>query len=63
MPSFWRIVNKVLQNAGIIIEVLDARMEEDLIGDFGTAYKDLFVYGAKVKDINRHQAAAGFWKF
>ncbi|MCR4324176.1 MAG: hypothetical protein NUV69_00605 [Candidatus Curtissbacteria bacterium] len=44
-------------------KVLDARMEEDLIGDFGTAYKDLFVYGAKVKDINRHQAALGFWKF
>lgn len=44
-------------------KVLDARMEEDLIGDFGTAYKDLFVYGAKVKDINRHQAALAFWKF
>jgi hypothetical protein len=44
-------------------KVLDARMEEDLIGDFGTAYKDLFVYGGKVKDINRHQAAEGFWKF
>lgn len=44
-------------------KVLDARMEEDLIGDFGTAYKDLFVYGAKVKDIARHQAAVGFWKF
>lgn len=44
-------------------KVLDARMEEDLIGDFGTAYKDLFVYGAKVKDINRHQAVEGFWKF
>ena len=44
-------------------KVLDARMEEYLIGDFGTAYKDLFVYGAKVKDINRHQAAEGFWKF
>lgn len=44
-------------------KVLDARMEEDLIGDFGTAYKDLFVYGAKVKDMNRHQAAEGFWKF
>jgi len=44
-------------------KVLDARMEEDLIGDFGTAYKDLFVYGAKVKDINRHQAAEGYWKF
>ena len=44
-------------------KVLDARMEEDLIGDFGTAYKDLFVYGGKVKDINRHQAAEGYWKF
>lgn len=44
-------------------KVLDARMEEDLIGDFGTAYKDLFVYGAKVKDINRHQAAEIFATF
>jgi len=41
-------------------KVLDARMEEDIIGDFGTAYKDLFVYGAKVKDIMRHQAAELF---
>jgi hypothetical protein len=44
-------------------KVLDARMEEDLIGDFGTAYKDLFVYGAKVKDARRNMAALGFWKF
>lgn len=44
-------------------KVLDARMEEDLIGDFGTAYKDLFVYGAKVKDIMRHQAAEIFATF
>lgn len=44
-------------------KVLDARMEEDLIGDFGTAYKDLFVYGAKVKDIMRHQAAELFATF
>lgn len=44
-------------------KVLDARMEEDLIGDFGTAYKDLFVYGAKVKDIARHQAAELFATF
>lgn len=44
-------------------KVLDARIEEDLIGDFGTAYKDLFVYGSKVKDISRHMAAEGFWKF
>lgn len=44
-------------------KVLDARMEEDLIGDFGTAYKDLFVYGGKVKDIMRHQATELFAKF
>lgn len=44
-------------------KVLEARMEEDLIGDFGTAYKDLFVYGAKVKDINRHQAVEIFATF
>jgi hypothetical protein len=44
-------------------KVLTARMEEDLPGDFGTAYKDLFVYGAKVKDINRNQAVEIFAKF
>lgn len=44
-------------------KVLDARMEEDIIGDFGTAYKDLFVYGAKTKDIMRHQAAELFATF
>ncbi len=44
-------------------KVLDARMEEDLIGDFGTAFKDLFVYGGKVKDIMRHQAAELFATF
>lgn len=42
-------------------KVLTARMEEDITGDFGTAYKDLFVYGAKVNDQRRHQAAEGFW--
>lgn len=44
-------------------KVLDARMEEDIIGDFGTAYKDLFVYGGKVKDIMRHQAVELFATF
>jgi len=42
-------------------KVLQVRMEEDLIGDFGTAYKDLFVYGAKINDKRRHQAASGYW--
>lgn len=44
-------------------KVLDARMEEDLIGDFGVAYKDLFVYGKKVTDARRHQAAELFATF
>ncbi len=44
-------------------KVIDARMEEDIIGDFGTAYKDLFVYGAKVTDSRRHYAAEGFFTF
>jgi len=44
-------------------KIITARMEEDLPGDFGTAYKDLFVYGGKVLDINRHMATGGLWKF
>lgn len=44
-------------------KLLTADMEEDLIGNFGSAYKDLFVYGAKVTDSRRHFAAEGFWKF
>lgn len=38
-------------------KVLQANIEEDLIGNFGAAYKDLFVYGAKVADSRRHMAA------
>jgi len=38
-------------------KLLQADMEEDLTGDFGTAYKDLFVYGAKITDSRRHFAA------
>lgn len=44
-------------------KLLEAGMEEDIIGNFGTAYKDLFVYGAKVTDSRRHFAAEGFWTF
>jgi len=44
-------------------KLLSAEIEEDLIGNFGSAYKDLFVYGAKVPDSRRHFAAEGFWKF
>lgn len=44
-------------------KALKVGMEEDLIGNFGTAYKDLFVYGAKVKDERRKFAAHAFVKF
>lgn len=44
-------------------KVLEARIEEDLPGDFGTAFKDLFVYGAKVADSRRIYAAELFATF
>lgn len=44
-------------------KLLEATIEEDLTGNFGSAFKDLFVYGAKVADSRRHFAAEGFWKF
>lgn len=44
-------------------KLLEADIEEDLIGNFGSAYKDLFVYGAKVADSRRHFAAELFCTF
>jgi hypothetical protein len=44
-------------------KLLEATVEEDLIGNFGSAYKDLFVYGAKVTDSRRHFAAELFATF
>lgn len=44
-------------------KLLEADIEEDLTGDFGSAYKDLFVYGAKITDSRRHFAAEGFFTF
>jgi len=44
-------------------KLLEATIEEDLIGNFGSAYKDLFVYGAKVTDSRRHFAAELFATF
>ena len=38
-------------------KLLAADIDEKIIGDFGSAYKDLFVYGAKVTDARRHFAA------
>ena len=39
-------------------KLLEADMEEDLIANFGSAYKDLFVYGAKVADARRSFGAS-----
>lgn len=44
-------------------KLLHADIEEDLIGNFGSAYKDLFVYGAKVADSRRHFATEMFATF
>lgn len=44
-------------------KLLEATIEEDLIGNFGSAFKDLFVYGAKVPDTRRHFAAELFATF
>ena len=52
-PSWQTFAEKLLQN----------RIEEDITGDFGSAYKDLFVYGGKVADSRRHFAAEGLWTF
>jgi len=44
-------------------KALEVGMEEDLIGNFGSAYKDLFVYDGKVADERRKFAAQAFVKF
>lgn len=44
-------------------KLLESTIEEDLPGNFGTAYKDLFVYGGKVADKRRHFACELFAKF
>jgi len=44
-------------------KTLQSTIEEDLIGNFGTAFKDLFVYGAKVADSRRSQAGEIFATF
>jgi hypothetical protein len=52
-PSFLTFADKALE----------VGMEEDLIGNFGTAYKDLFVYDGKVADDRRHFGAHAFVRF
>lgn len=44
-------------------KTLESGMEEDLIGNFGSAFKDLFVYGAKVADGRRKFATHAYVKF
>jgi hypothetical protein len=44
-------------------KMLEVGMEEDLIGNFGSAYKDLYVYGGKVSDERRKSAAHAFVTF
>lgn len=44
-------------------KLLSADIEEEIKGDFGTAFKDLFVYGGKVTDTRRHFATEMFAKF
>lgn len=44
-------------------KLLTATIEEDLTGNFGAAFKDLFVYGAKVPDSRRHFACELFATF
>jgi len=44
-------------------KLLSAMIEEDITGDFGTAYKDLFVYAGKITDTRRHFAAELFATF
>jgi len=53
----WRILAGHKNWMTFAEKLLEAGMEEDLTGDFGSAYKDLFVYGAKVTDARRHFAA------
>lgn len=44
-------------------KLLEADIEEDIIGNFGSRYKDLFVYGGKVPDSRRHFAAELYCTF
>jgi hypothetical protein len=44
-------------------KLLSADIEEEIKGDFGTAYKDLLVYGGKVVDKRRHFATEGYFTF
>lgn len=59
----WRVIAGHPNWCTFAEKLLEATVEEDLIANFGSAYKDLFVYGAKVTDARRHFAAEGYWTF
>lgn len=59
----WRVLAGHSSWMTFAEKLLESDIEEDLIGDFGSAYKDLFVYGAKVTDARRHFASEGYWTF
>lgn len=59
----WRVLAGHKNWMTFAEKLLEADIEEDLIGDFGSAYKDLFVYGGKVTDARRHFAAEGYFTF
>ena len=45
-----------------VMEYKQSAIEEDIIGDFGKAYKGLIVYGAKILDERRKALAYGWFK-
>ena len=53
----WHVIASQINWLTFADKVLNVGMEEDLIGNFGTAYKDLYVYDCKVTD-NRLKFAA-----
>jgi hypothetical protein len=59
----WRVLAGHSNWMTFAEKLLEAGMEEDLIGNFGSAYKDLFVYGAKVPDTRRHFAVEIYCTF
>ena len=59
----WRIIAGHPGWMTFAEKLLHADIEEDLIGNFGSAYKDLFVYGGKVADSRRHFATELFATF
>lgn len=61
--SGYRIIGGHANWCTFAEKLLEADIEEDLIGNFGSAYKDLFVYGAKIADSRRHMAAELFATF